>query len=188
MNAAVLGGLVEQWVWRCQKVATQYQLRQPIDLKAEVEKLVEQAEVQARLLEASGPVVSCHGREQARHQGAYRQAAGAAGAGEADRSGAQRHGPRGGLACVRRRFRRRGHAAQEGGVAVQIGVGRQLFVVVRRRDWCRVRDLTPPTTMQTVVSIDRKKSAIHLVSPGGTGLCAGQQKPARRAVRLVMIY
>jgi len=35
MNAAVLGGLVEQWVWRCQKVATQYQLRQPIDLKAE---------------------------------------------------------------------------------------------------------------------------------------------------------
>jgi len=39
MNAAVLGGLVEQWVWRCQKVATQYQLRQPIDLKAEVEKL-----------------------------------------------------------------------------------------------------------------------------------------------------
>jgi hypothetical protein len=56
MNAAVLGSLVEQWVWRCQKVATQYQLRQPIDLKAEVEKLVEQAEVQARLLEASGPV------------------------------------------------------------------------------------------------------------------------------------
>ena len=55
MNAAVLGGLVEQWVWRCQKVATQYQLRQPIDLKAEVEKLVEQAEVQARLLEAGGP-------------------------------------------------------------------------------------------------------------------------------------
>jgi hypothetical protein len=56
MNAAVLGGLVEQWVWRCQKIATQYQLRQPIDLRAEVEKLVEQAEVQARLLEASGPV------------------------------------------------------------------------------------------------------------------------------------
>jgi len=56
MNAAVLGGLVEQWVWRCQKVATQYQLRQPIDLKAEVEKLVGQAVVQARLLEASGPV------------------------------------------------------------------------------------------------------------------------------------
>ncbi len=56
MNAAVLGGLVEQWVWRCQMVATQYQLRQPIDLPAEVEKLVEQAEMQARLLEASGPV------------------------------------------------------------------------------------------------------------------------------------
>jgi hypothetical protein len=56
MNAAVLGGLVEQWVWRCQKVATQYQLRQPIDLKAEVEKLVGQAELQARLLEAGGPI------------------------------------------------------------------------------------------------------------------------------------
>jgi hypothetical protein len=56
MNAAVLGGLVEQWVWRCQKVATQYQLRQSIDLKAEVEKLVGQAVVQARLLEASGPI------------------------------------------------------------------------------------------------------------------------------------
>jgi hypothetical protein len=56
MNAAVLGGLVEQWVWRCQMVATQYQLRQPIDLRSEVEKLVGQAVVQARLLEASGPV------------------------------------------------------------------------------------------------------------------------------------
>jgi hypothetical protein len=56
MNAAVLGGLVEQWVWRCQKVATQYQLRQQIDLKAEVEKLAGQAEVQARLMGASGPV------------------------------------------------------------------------------------------------------------------------------------
>src|SRR5262245_30887014 len=56
MNAAVLGGLVEQWVWRCQKVATQYQLRQPIDLKVEVQKLVGQAVVQARLMEASGPI------------------------------------------------------------------------------------------------------------------------------------
>jgi hypothetical protein len=56
MNAAVLGGLVEQWVWRCQKVATQYQLQQPMDLKAEVEKLVGQAVVQARLMAASGPV------------------------------------------------------------------------------------------------------------------------------------
>ena len=56
MNAAVLGGLVEQWVWRCQKIATQYQLRQPIDLKAEVERLVGQALVQARLLEGSGPL------------------------------------------------------------------------------------------------------------------------------------
>ncbi len=54
MNAAVLGGLVEQWVWRCQKVATRYQMRQPIDLQTEVEKLVGQAEVQARLLEAGG--------------------------------------------------------------------------------------------------------------------------------------
>ena len=55
MNAAVLGGLVEQWVWRCQMIATQYQLRQSIDLQAEVERLVGQAEVQARLMQASGP-------------------------------------------------------------------------------------------------------------------------------------
>jgi hypothetical protein len=56
MNAAVLGGLVEQWVWRCQMIATQYQLRQPINLQTEVERLVEQAEVQARLLAANGPI------------------------------------------------------------------------------------------------------------------------------------
>jgi hypothetical protein len=54
MNAAVLGGLVEQWVWRCQMIVTQYQLRQPIDLKAEVEKLVGQAEAQARRLDGTG--------------------------------------------------------------------------------------------------------------------------------------
>ncbi len=54
MNAAVLGGLVEQWVRRCQLVATQYQLRQAINLKTEVERLVEQAERQARSLEDSG--------------------------------------------------------------------------------------------------------------------------------------
>jgi hypothetical protein len=57
MNGAVLGGLVEQWVWRCQKLATQYQLRQPIDLPAEIEKLMEQAEAQARALDADGPVL-----------------------------------------------------------------------------------------------------------------------------------
>ena len=56
MNAAVLGGLVEQWVWRCQMIATQYQLRQPIDLETEVGRLVEQAEMQARQLESSGSV------------------------------------------------------------------------------------------------------------------------------------
>jgi hypothetical protein len=56
MNAAVLGGLVEQWVWRCQMIATQYQLRQPINLQTEVERLVEQAEEQARLLAESGAV------------------------------------------------------------------------------------------------------------------------------------
>jgi hypothetical protein len=56
MNAAVLGGLVEQWVWRCQKIATQYQLRQPMDLQGEIEKLVGQALVQARLMQESGPV------------------------------------------------------------------------------------------------------------------------------------
>jgi hypothetical protein len=54
MNAAVLGGLVEQWVWRCQMVATQYQFRQPINLESEVGRLVEQAETQARQLAESG--------------------------------------------------------------------------------------------------------------------------------------
>ena len=57
MNAAVLGGLVEQWVWRCQKVASQYQLRQPMDLQAEVNKLVQQAEVEARQLNQDGPAL-----------------------------------------------------------------------------------------------------------------------------------
>src|SRR5229473_1650865 len=56
MNAAVLGGLVEQWVWRCQKIATRYQLRPAIDLQAEVEKLVGEAEARARGLAASGPL------------------------------------------------------------------------------------------------------------------------------------
>jgi hypothetical protein len=56
MNAAVLGGLVEQWVWRCQKLATRYQLRQPMDLQAEVERLIGQAMVEARSLEANGPL------------------------------------------------------------------------------------------------------------------------------------
>ena len=54
MNAAVLGGLVEQWVWRCQMVVTQHQLRQPIDLQAEVDKLVGQAELEARKLQEGG--------------------------------------------------------------------------------------------------------------------------------------
>jgi hypothetical protein len=56
MNAAVLGGLVEQWVWRCQMIVTQYQLRQPIDLKAEVEKLVGHTEMQARHMNGVGPL------------------------------------------------------------------------------------------------------------------------------------
>src|SRR5689334_6547291 len=56
MNAAVLGGLVEQWVWRCQKVATQYQLRQPMNLHAEIEKLVGEAVLQATRMEAGGAV------------------------------------------------------------------------------------------------------------------------------------
>ena len=57
MNGAILGGLVEQFVWRCQKLATQYQLRQPVDLPAEVAKLVGQAETQARALDADGPLL-----------------------------------------------------------------------------------------------------------------------------------
>ena len=54
MNATMLGGLVEQWVWRCELVATEYQLRPSTDLKREIEKLIEQAEDQARLLQAAG--------------------------------------------------------------------------------------------------------------------------------------
>ena len=54
MNAAVLGGLVEQWVWRCQMIVTQHQLRQLIDLQAEVDKLVGQAELEARKLQEGG--------------------------------------------------------------------------------------------------------------------------------------
>jgi hypothetical protein len=54
MNAALLGGLVEQWVWRCELVATEYQLRPSTDLRREVEMLVEQAVEQARLLQATG--------------------------------------------------------------------------------------------------------------------------------------
>ena len=57
MNGAVLAGLVEQFVWRSHKLATQYQLRQQVDLPAEIAKLVEQAVAQARLLEADGPVM-----------------------------------------------------------------------------------------------------------------------------------
>jgi hypothetical protein len=56
MNATVPGSLVEQWVWRCQKVATQYQLRQLEDLRTEVEQLVGQAVVQARLMQEGGPI------------------------------------------------------------------------------------------------------------------------------------
>jgi hypothetical protein len=54
MNAAVLGGLVEQWVWRCELVATEYQLRPSTNLKFEIDELVSQAETQARLLQATG--------------------------------------------------------------------------------------------------------------------------------------
>ena len=54
MNAAVLGGLVEQWVWRCELVATEYQLRPATDLKSEVDKLVGEAEEEARRLNAAG--------------------------------------------------------------------------------------------------------------------------------------
>jgi hypothetical protein len=57
MDAAVLGGLVDQWVWRCQMVATDFQLGRPIDFKGEVETLVAQAEKQARLLEGDGLVL-----------------------------------------------------------------------------------------------------------------------------------
>jgi hypothetical protein len=57
MNAAVLGGLVEQWLWRCQMIATQYQLRQAVDLAGEIDKLVAQAEAQARQMQASGALL-----------------------------------------------------------------------------------------------------------------------------------
>ena len=54
MNAALLGGLVEQWVWRCELVATQYQLRPSTDLKFEIDKLVDAAEQEARRLNGAG--------------------------------------------------------------------------------------------------------------------------------------
>ena len=57
MDAAVLGGLVEQWVWRCQMVVTEFQLGRPIDFKDEVETIVAAAEKQARLLEGDGLVL-----------------------------------------------------------------------------------------------------------------------------------
>jgi hypothetical protein len=57
MNSAVLGGLVDQWIWRCQMVVTDYQLGRPIDFLGEVERLVQQAEQQARLLDADGLVL-----------------------------------------------------------------------------------------------------------------------------------
>ena len=57
MDAAVLGGLVDQWVWRCQMVVTDFQLGRPIDFKGEVEMLVAQAEVQARLLDGDGLIL-----------------------------------------------------------------------------------------------------------------------------------
>ena len=57
MDAAVLGGLVDQWVWRCQMVVTDFQLGRPIDFKGEVETLVAAAEKQARLLEGDGLVL-----------------------------------------------------------------------------------------------------------------------------------
>ena len=57
MDAAVLGGLVDQWVWRCQMVVTEFQLGRPIDFKGEVETLVAAAEKQARLLDGDGLVL-----------------------------------------------------------------------------------------------------------------------------------
>ena len=57
MDAAVLGGLVDQWVWRCQMVVTEFQLGRPIDFKGEVETIVAQAEKQARLLDGDGIIL-----------------------------------------------------------------------------------------------------------------------------------
>ena len=57
MDTAILGGLVDQWVWRCQMVVTEFQLGRPIDFTGEVETLVAQAEKQARLLDGDGLVL-----------------------------------------------------------------------------------------------------------------------------------
>ena len=57
MDAAVLGGLVDQWVWRCLMVVTEFQLGRPIDFNGEVETLVAQAEKQARLLDGDGLIL-----------------------------------------------------------------------------------------------------------------------------------
>src|SRR5215470_4182864 len=99
------------------------------------------------------PGLSLGARKQAGDQGAHRGIARAAGAGEADRSGAQRHGPRRGAACLRGRLRSRGRAAQAGAAAVG-GVAEggmmepDLSSVVGM--WCRVRDLNSrPTVYKT---------------------------------------
>ena len=57
MDAVILGGLVDQWVWRCQMVVTEFQLGRPIDFKGEVESLVAEAEKQARLLDGDGLIL-----------------------------------------------------------------------------------------------------------------------------------
>ena len=52
--AAFDEGLVRQWVGWCQAIAAQYQSRRLIDLQGEIEKLIGQAEVQARALRGDG--------------------------------------------------------------------------------------------------------------------------------------
>jgi hypothetical protein len=54
MGAAFDEGLVRQWVGWCQAIAAQYQSRRLADLQGEVEKLIGQAEAQARALRGDG--------------------------------------------------------------------------------------------------------------------------------------
>ena len=83
MDPVILGGLVDQWVWRCQMVVTEFQLGRPIDFKGEVEALVAEAEKQARLLDGDGLIQRLHFTDAGvRYQNAFVRTAKFVGLGE----------------------------------------------------------------------------------------------------------
>ena len=118
MDAAVLGGLVDQWVWRCQMVVTEFQLGRPIDFKGEVETLVAQAEKQARLLDGDGLVLLVKVEDRLATLGAYGAPARSAAAGDGRPDQHVRPGRR--VACDRGGLRPRGRPAQAGGGVAEL--------------------------------------------------------------------